>query len=107
MKILKKSIKPVLNANKSRTTDESSKLVRRERRKNKESLFVKRDFLKLMLVSVQRKKIKKRKRHVSRRNLKKLNSKDSTSTPTLPWSSTRHGKSWKKAKSVRSATNKT
>ena len=107
MKILKKSIKPVLNANKSRTTDESSKLARRERRKNKESLFVKRDFWKLMLVSVQRKKIKKRKRHVSRRNLKKLNYNDSTSTPTLPWSSTRHGKSWKKAKSVRSATNKT
>lgn len=107
MKIQKRSTKHVLDANKSRITEESSKLVRQERRKNKGSPSVKRDFSRPMLLSVRKRKIKKRKKHVSRRNLRKLNSNDSTSTPMLPWWSTRHGKSSKRARSVRFVTNKT
>jgi len=68
LKILKKSIKPVSNANKSRMTEGSSKLVKRNKRKSKESPSVRSNFSKPMKKSVQRRKIKKRKRLVSLRN---------------------------------------
>jgi len=93
LKTLKKSTKPASNANKSRTTEESVKLVKRKKEKSKESQFVKSSFSKLTLKSVLRRKIKQMKRLVSHRNLKKSNSKDSTSMLMQLWSNTRHGRS--------------
>ena len=68
MKIQKRFIKHVLDANKSKIPRESSKLVKQEKKKNKGSLSVKRDFSKPMLASVQRRKRKKRKKRVLHRN---------------------------------------
>lgn len=68
MKTLKKSIKPVSNANKSRMTEENSKLVKRKKRKSKESPSVRSNFSKPTLKSVRRRKIKQMKRLVSLRN---------------------------------------
>jgi len=93
LKTLKKSTKPASNANKSRTTEENGKLVRRKSEKSKESPSVRSNFSKLMLKSVLRRKIKQMKRLVSLKNLKKSNSNDSTSMLMQLWSSTRHGRS--------------
>jgi len=107
LKTLKKSTKPASNANKSRTTEENGKLVKPKKEKSKESPSVKSSFSKLTLKSVLRRKIKQMKRLVSLKNLKKSNSKDSTSMLTQLWSNTRHGRSWKKVRREKSVTNKT
>jgi len=68
LKTLKKSTKPASNASKSKTTEESDKLVRRKSEKSKESPFVRSNFSKLTLKSALRRKIKQMKRLVSLKN---------------------------------------